>query len=268
MDMDWLNKYYPIRSVTITNREPEFVTPGIKYLLRRKNKLMRKNKIEEAGAVAEQIGKAITRANKADLRKVSHSGNTKALWDKVKVYSKGRSTMEQHNTITAEVLNAHYATISTDPEYKEPPLRQTVERPHQLVNEQVIFHSLHNLKATAEGIDQLPWWYLRLTAPVFSKPLAHVINILVAAGHVPTQWKMALIIPIPKVHTPTLPSDYRPLSIVPILSRLVERGIGRYYPYPEFTRHPLSDYLNEQYAFRPTGSTTAAPDRLYCSCSC
>src|SRR6218665_583366 len=136
----WLNEYYPIRSVTITNREPEFVTPGIKYLLRRKNKLMRKNKIEEAGAVAEQIGKAITRANKADLRKVSHSGNIKALWDKIKEYSKGNSTMEQHNTITAEELNAHYATISS--EYKEPPLRETVERPHQLVNEQVIFHDI------------------------------------------------------------------------------------------------------------------------------
>src|SRR6218665_3576231 len=104
--------------------------------------------------------------------------------------------MERDNTITAEVLNAHSATISTDPEYKESPLRQTVERPHQLVNEQVIFHAL---KVTAEGIDQLPSWYLCLTAPVFSKPLAHIINILVATGHVPTQWKIALIIPIPKV---------------------------------------------------------------------
>ena len=155
---------------------------------------MRKNKIEEASDVAEQIGRAITRAIKADLRKVSHSGNIKALWDKIKEYSKGNSTMEQHNTITAEELNAHYATISS--EYKESPLRQTVERPHQLVNEQVIFHAL---KVTAEGIDQLPSWYLCLTAPVFSKPLAHIINILVATGHVPTQWKIALIIPIPKV---------------------------------------------------------------------
>lgn len=66
--------------------------------------------------------------------------------------------------------------------------------------------------------------------------------------------------PIPKIPNSALPSDYVyiPLAKVPMLSRLVECVIIRNHLYPEFTKQPLSDSLNEQNAFRPTGSTTAA----------
>jgi len=36
-----LDQYYPARVVTRSSRDPSYVTPGIKSVLRRKNKLMR-----------------------------------------------------------------------------------------------------------------------------------------------------------------------------------------------------------------------------------
>ena len=95
----------------------------------------------------------------------------------------------------------------------------------------------------------MPAWYLCLIAPFFSKPLAHVVNLSKAAGYVPTQLKITLINSIPKILHPTSPADYRLLSMVPILSSLVERAIVRKYLYPEFTRQPLSDSLKEEYVF-------------------
>ena len=74
----------------------------------------------------------------------------------------------------------------------------------------------------------------------------------------PKQWKTAVIHPIPKVPDPTSPSDYRPISVVPILSRLVEKVIVRTYIYPAFQIAPTADNLADQFGFRPTGSTTAA----------
>lgn len=58
---------------------------------------------------------------------------------------------------------------------------------------------------------------------------------------------------MPKVHKPVAPPDFRPISVTPILSRLVER-----YIYPAFLETPMHSQLADQYAFRPTGSTTAA----------
>ena len=53
-------------------------------------------------------------------------------------------------------------------------------------------------------------------------------------------------------------SDYRLISVTPILSRLVERYIARSFIYPALLQPPPSLCFSDQYAFRPSGSTTAA----------
>ena len=59
-----LEQFYPERRVKVTSRDPNFMTPEIKIKLRRKNKLMRTGRLEQAGALASQIGKDIMRHNK------------------------------------------------------------------------------------------------------------------------------------------------------------------------------------------------------------
>src|SRR6218665_1611430 len=56
----------------------------------------------------------------------------------------------------------------------------------------------------------------------------------------------------------TPPSDYRPISVVPVLSRILERLVVRTFVYLSFSVNPMSEMILDQYAFRPTGSTTAA----------
>lgn len=59
-----LDYFYPQHIITVTNRDPYYITPKIKSLLRRKNKLMRKGRLEEASALARRIGKSITKCTK------------------------------------------------------------------------------------------------------------------------------------------------------------------------------------------------------------
>src|SRR6218665_2271295 len=74
----------------------------------------------------------------------------------------------------------------------------------------------------------------------------------------PTQRKTSIILPIPKVIQPAYPADFRPISITPVLSRLLERLIVHTFIYPTFITPPMAHQLSDQYAFRRTGSTTAA----------
>jgi len=53
-----------------------------------------------------------------------------------------------------------------------------------------------------------------------------------AEGAVPSQWRTAVITPIPKVPKPTQAADYRPISITPVLSRSLEKYIVRKFIYP------------------------------------
>ena len=108
------------------------------------------------------------------------------------------------------------------------------------------------------GLDQLPAWFLRLGAPVFTEELTRLFCRSLTEGVVPNQWKRAYIKPIQKIPVPMAPGDYRPISITPILSRLMEKLVVRTFFYPAISDPPAPLSFTDQYAFRPAGSTTAA----------
>src|SRR6218665_3231615 len=125
--------------------------------------------------------------------------------------------------INADDLNTYYASISTDNSYQPPTLKAMVNPKSLIVPETQVFHLLDHLQPTAEGADQLPTWFLRLLVPVISGWLAQLINRSLCESLVPSQWKLAIIKPAPKVKSPQQVSDYHPISVLPILSRIVER---------------------------------------------
>ena len=120
------------------------------------------------------------------------------------------------------------------------------------------FYLLDGLRHTADGADGIPSWFLKQAAPVYVAILADLINLSLSHSHVPEQWKIAVIKPVPKVAQPKTPVDFRPISVVPVLSRMTERELVHNYIYPSFFSPSTSALLEDQYAFRPTGSTTAA----------
>jgi len=51
-----LDHFFPECTVTLSDKDPYYVTPQIKSMLRKKNKLLRKVRIEEADALTKIIG--------------------------------------------------------------------------------------------------------------------------------------------------------------------------------------------------------------------
>jgi hypothetical protein len=96
-----------------------------------------------------------------------------------------------------------------------------------------------------------------MAAPVITGPIADLFNMSLESAYAPTQWKRASILPIPKINSPAHHADFRPISIAPVLSRLMERIIVRDYIYPSFLDPPDDLVFTDQFAFRPTASTTA-----------
>ena len=259
--VELLNRFYPERRITVTSSDPDFVTADIKALLRRKNRLMRAGRLEEASALAIRIGATIRRRNSVQLRNMNTRTNAREVWAKVRLLTKGSSTgTEAPPGITAEALNIHYASISSDPSYVPSKYKYTCPtlKVHNRITEFEVFHILDHLRPTAIGLDLIPAWFLRLTAPVFSAPIAHMFNQSLNLATVPTQWKSAFISPIPKVSGPVGPADYRPISITPVLSRILEKHVVRTNIYPALLNPPPELNFSDQFAFRPTVSTTAA----------
>jgi hypothetical protein len=202
---------------------------------------MRAGRTEEAGSLALQIGASIIRKNTAQLRQVDAIKNPKDMWTKVRELTKPRAReTAAPDGISAQVLNEHYAGISTDTAYQQTRPKLTCSFQNESINEIQIFNILDHLRPTATGLDQLPAWFLRLGAPIFASPIAQLFNRSLLTATVPLQWKTAIITPIPKIPLPSAPSHYRPISITPVLSRVMERHIVRTYIYPALLSPPPS----------------------------
>ena len=90
----------------------------------------------------------------------------------------------------------------------------------QVLNE---INSIRNDYST--GCDNLPINLLKPLAETIVFPMTTIINDCIRKCIFPKQWKVAKVCPIPKVHNPSQSKDYRPISILPIFSNILERVI-------------------------------------------
>ena len=115
---------------------------------------------------------------------------------------------------------------------------------------------LKNLKRRkASGVDDLPNGLLKDGADIIAKPLAHIINLSLRTSTVPSALKTALISPIHKSGSTNDTNNYRPISVLPVLSKILEKAV----------KNQLVKYLEEnnllsekQYGYRKNRSTELA----------
>ena len=87
-----------------------------------------------------------------------------------------------------------------------------------------VYKELNNLKRKkATELDNLPPGLLKDAPFILAKPLTHVINLSFKAGVVPTDWKEAKVVPIYKSGPRSQVDNYRPTSILPTLSKILEK---------------------------------------------
>ena len=96
----------------------------------------------------------------------------------------------------------------------------------RLVTYNEVVNNLKSLRSDCStGSDQIPVKFLKLVVDLIASPLTHIINSFISSSSFPAAWKIARILPIPKTDLPTEPDHYRPISLLPALSKVFERLI-------------------------------------------
>ena len=107
----------------------------------------------------------------------------------------------------------------------------------------------------SSGLDNIDGKLFKLAAPVITLPLTHILNLSISTGSIPQAWKMAKVIPIFKAGNRKMLNNYRPISILPLVSKILEKAVhSQLLPYLT-TNNLLSP---NQSGFRPGYSTLAA----------
>ena len=75
------------------------------------------------------------------------------------------------------------------------------------------------------GYDHIPVIFIKPVSEFLASPKTFIINNFIKINQFPDIWKLARISPIPKIQLPVELKDYRPVSILPILSKIYERVV-------------------------------------------
>jgi len=113
---------------------------------------------------------------------------------------------------------------------------------------------LATVKRSSPGPSSVPCWVLKQCSFELAEPICHIFNQSLSTGKLPSHWLASLVTPVPKVPRPKTLNDFRPISVTPVLCRLAEKLIVK--RWLRTALKPLD--ICDQFAFRPTGSTTAA----------
>lgn len=167
--------------------------------------------------------------------------NTKKLWAELKnmrISANPKKSLADE-LVDPDTINNYFMSVF-DPGVRDDMFQfysQNVFNPNirftfKIVQLHDIPKIIHSLKSNAKGIDGLSLQMLKISLPVTLPLITNIINTCLEKGLFPKCWKIALVTPIPKVSDPKVLSDLRPISLLPILSKVLEKIVS----------HQLTDY--------------------------
>ena len=107
----------------------------------------------------------------------------------------------------------------------------------------------------AYGADEIRSKLIRMVAPGICQSLTSLFNSSLRSGQVPEEWKAANITPVPKKGNNDEVSNFRPVSVLPVVGKVFERLVhNQLYSYLQ--EHKMLD--SAQFGFRPGHSTQDA----------
>lgn len=115
---------------------------------------------------------------------------------------------------------------------------------------------IDNLNAnTSTGIDGISCKVLKCVKILIAPKLTHAINICLQLGYFPDSLKIAKVSPILKSGKATDPGNYRPISVLPIVSKVFEKII---YNRLDIYLKSINFLYDKQYGFRSKSNTLSA----------
>ena len=192
--------------------------------------------------------KRMLRNNRLDYMNsicASHQNNQKRFWSFFKLKSKisnvpGKVLMEisetervyvDENTDIANMFNQYFASIFTkdqDGSFEQKDISHNIIPiiDNVTLSEEDIVAVIKNLDSNkAQGPDGIPVRLLKETAMQFAPSLRVLYNKSLNVDVLPDEWKLANVVPVHKHGEKSHVEHYRPISLLSIISKVLERCV-------------------------------------------
>ena len=154
------------------------------------------------------------------------------------------------------MFNTFFHSVFTKSSFQIPPLEECFSDSSTLsdigISELDVYESLSSLDITkAMGIDGIGPRVLKHCALALYKPIHHLFMLSLSQHYLPLEWRTHLITPVFKSGDKSSVRNYRPISLLCVISKLLEKLV--YDKILHFLSPSLSPF---QFGFRPKHSST------------
>ena len=254
-----LDRMAPIRTIQVRKKYAPWLSDATKNMIEERNEAQRiagQSKCQDDYRRYKSLRNQITakmRQEKKTWEKqklCSRQNDPSALWKSVKSWLRWSNSgpptklfqngqMISSPAGLASTMNSYFLGKVADlrnniPEASSDPLNKLREvmtdRPCNFSLQAVkpedvlkVIKSLKNSKST--GTDYIDTFVIKLVAQDILAPLTHIINLSISTATFPSSWKLAKVVPLLKKGDPLVAKNYRPVALLPIFSKILERMV-------------------------------------------
>ena len=279
--LDIISKHTPNKIVTCNDRDAPWITPQVKTAIKRNSRVYRKwvrrgrnpNDHDNVRKVQNDTNKLIKEAKSSYYLNLGSKLSDPKIGQKEFWSSYRKIVNKKHNTNIppiiedgrytsnfkekAEIFNEYFAKQCTinDNGSELPRLIPFTDASlsHIFVTKERIIEIINNLNVKkAHGCDGISVSMIKLCATEVAVPLFFIFNKCVNSGEFPDSWKYANVQPVHKKDDRQKVTNYRPISLLPICGKILEKIVfDQVYSYLN-SNNLLS---KNQSGFRPGDST-------------
>ena len=279
----------PIKNLKITNKKPFWLSHHIIELINDRNKLFKiakstptEENLNTARSARNRVNKLIN-TSKQDFVKESleiNKSDPKKFWRIINnTLLKGGSSRAQTNLMSNEGITLSYKDSCTymndyltdfgktlteqflgnpiNPScdyfkiYNKQPLDSTYT-----ITEDDVLRAISDIETTkGSGIDFLPTFILKDAFKCIILQISYIMNQSLITGIFPDSWAIASVTPIPKTGNLSSVKNWRPISILPLPGKILEKICTRFL-LEELRENEI--LCEEQFGFRAGLSTSHA----------
>ncbi|KAJ8728174.1 hypothetical protein PYW08_016559 [Mythimna loreyi] len=266
------DRHAPVKKVKLKRQPAPWMTADVRMAMRRRDRAFRKFKKNRSvgnrdgfKAARNRCNQVIRNAKRRHILENISSSSPADIWKFLGTLGIGRPRhVEFPKTIVLDDINRHFtASCHLDSQM----LSRTVDFISGLPGPAIEpFHFspatldeikkiILSIKSKAVGHDDISRHMITLILDFLLPPITHIINFSLDSGQFPSLWRMAYVRPLPKIANPSLSNHFRPISILPFLSKVLEACVHK--QFSGFVhRNNLVDTF--QSGFRPGHSTASA----------
>ena len=223
--------FFPLKTVRVRPCDKPWVRPSLKILIDARDRAYSLGQLLKYRRLRKETIHHIKCLKSRYFTEVSHGGDQRKIWRSIRSFSgESRSTHCSQN-FSPEELNDYFSSVFQVDTEQCPDLKCNDSLPES-VSVFEVHDLLSSLKRKACGPDGLPFWVFHGSSFSLAPVITFLFNWSLNASYFPVCLKRAIINPIPKIPKPSCVSDYRPISLLPILSKVMEKLVLRRFVLP------------------------------------